>query len=457
MAGLLSTDIMNDAALLLNDFARITFTYTVQIPWLKKAIDAFSDELAVNSISFLEKRSVISPTISAGITTIPLPADALLPVHLEERAFGSSDAWIEMTEVNELNPNLTPETSFRVWAFQGTLLNSVPVIDVPNANSVREVRITYIRFLSTVGIDATTDFSTSLTFQSKRYISAKTAEYITRFVLQNEKRGNELKQESESARYRIIQIWTKKRQSQPIRKSRFSGPSLSNISSYPAISSGSGSPVTNTYGVIQSNLFKLMEGIPFATPGDTPFKLYYDSSSLKVRFQNHDSVTRRGWIFSGNAGVATEISALEIDPDGRLFQLGRATPIGEYQSPAHNAANFTSTIGTWTVVAGTTKVSYERSGNKVTFHIDISGSSVSNAASILQLNMFGLTAVSGKGDFYFPVRVSDAGGAATWGLAKISAGGSVIQFFSTVLGNGFAIAVANTTIQVGDITVEVIP
>lgn len=755
MPGLLSTSIMDDAALLLNDATRITFTYTVQTPWLKRAINELSDELAVNNIPLLEKVSIITPTIIGSTTTIPLPADALIPVMLEERAFGSSDAWIKMDEVGSINPNYTQETGFRVWAFQGSLLNSSPVIDVPNASTAREVRVTYRRFVSTVGVDSSTDFTTSLTWQCKRFVSAKIAELITRFVLKDNKRVVELKSECSVAIYRLVQIWTKKRQGRPIRKSSFTGPSNFD---YPIIGSSSGSsvpaptPATGLYdyyvrdygavgdgftddytaitatitaaratggrvifdpktyltsatievpatasnskpvwlvgygknqnlqvageagttikwigitaagivvkfiarncggisdinvdcgitagsvivadygfhfesivgcyfsdlnvfraaqygyriranaagvysctfdrlttdvsvnggmiidslnaanadcahctfnrldltyggtnygldlasvdnaffngltllaedntsghlmrlrdvngvidygaqynvfvqvdggvmsgapgptiqadanfgnilfgfgntngflasfvgahpekvilvgevtGLTQAKYLQLQDGAAFGGLTDpTRFQMYYDTSSSKVRFQNHDpGATRRGWIWSGNAGAGAEVVAFEVNPDGELFERGRAVALGNFTTRAYNAAHYTASAGTWTTVAGTTIFKYSVIANRCRFQFSVIGSSVSNAGVVLQIAL-PFTPTNDM-NMYFPLRVIDAGGGGLHGMGIIIAGSATLQLFTSWAGAGFAIAVANTQVHGG--------
>lgn len=239
---LTSGEVMDEAALLLNDAAKITFTYAVQAPWLRRAVNEYSDELAVNSIPLLRKISTTAPLLS-GNASVPLPSDALLPIMLEERAYGSSEAFSGMTQLDTIPVNQTAGNSLDFWAFEGTLFNSVPVINTPGATSSREVRITYQKFLPYSGIvDGTTDFSTSIAANSKRFLASKVAELISRFVLQNVARGNELKSESGQSLYRIIQIWTKFRQRTPIRKGRYNNPTpFDTPFNYPQISSGGGS------------------------------------------------------------------------------------------------------------------------------------------------------------------------------------------------------------------------
>src|SRR3954463_16743375 len=108
---LTAAEIMDEAALLLNDSNKVTFTYTVLAPWLKRAVNEYSDELAVNNIKLLNKASVVIPTV-AGTTTVPMPSDALLPIMLEERLAGSANSFSPMAPVDGLNTSITPEQSF---------------------------------------------------------------------------------------------------------------------------------------------------------------------------------------------------------------------------------------------------------------------------------------------------------------------------------------------------------
>jgi hypothetical protein len=221
MAGLIASEIMDDAALLMNDSARVTWTYTVQVPWLKRAINALSDELAVSGIQLTRK--VTSPVLSVatGAVTIPMPSDCIVPLNLYERLSGSSFPFIPLKELMFIPAGSSQTDSLGYWAYQGTLLNSVPVIDLLGATTNREVRVEYIRFLPYAGVVSGTDFTADIPWNAKRFLSAKTAEYITRFVLKDKVRGDELKIESGEAKYKIVQIWVKKQQGSPIRRPGF--------------------------------------------------------------------------------------------------------------------------------------------------------------------------------------------------------------------------------------------
>lgn len=222
MAGILGSDFMDEAALLLNDSAKVTWTYAIQVPWFRRALNEFIDDLVKNSITLITSRITAAPTvIAAGTTTVSLPANGMMPIKLQERLTGSSFPYVEMTPLNDLPQGVTAGDSLSVWAWQGDMLNSVPVIKFIGATTSRDILMTYYLYAAPT-VDNTTDFSTSLTFNTKRAISAKIAELINKFVLMNDKRARVLFDEYERARNDIIKIYVKIKQGNPVRKPRYS-------------------------------------------------------------------------------------------------------------------------------------------------------------------------------------------------------------------------------------------
>jgi len=326
MAGLLASEIMDEAALLLNDASKVTFTYVAQVPWLKRAINEFSDELAVNSILLLNVTNVVVNPVIGATTYIPCPADCLIPKQLEERSAGSAELWVRMDEVDAINPNLTPSTNLGIWAFQGTLLNSVPVIDVPSTNAPREVRITYERFLPYAGISSASDFSTSISFPSKRFLSSKVAEFIARFILKDKNRAGELKEESLKSLYRIVQIWTREKQSRPTRKSGYGRAPQSSNRGLTGPSSGGGGPV--------NFVIDLTGAI---------------GNLADARL---------------SANVAIKDGAGNLTIGGELFQQGFATAIGDWLAYAPILTGVT--IGNGTITGA-----YSRTGKTIHFEVQL--------------------------------------------------------------------------------------
>ena len=220
MAGLIASEIMDEAALWLNDSAKTTFSYTVQIPWMKAAINSLSEDSTKNSLK-LTKKIQASTVVNANTATITLPSDALIPVKLEERLNGSTFPFSDMHEYLELPAGIASKESLDEWAFQGTLLNSVPVIDIIAASTAREVRITYQRFIPYSGLTSSTDFTTDLGWNAKRVLSLLTAKLITMFVLKDDKRLKYLDGEYGKAIDAYVKLWVKEAQGTPIRKPKY--------------------------------------------------------------------------------------------------------------------------------------------------------------------------------------------------------------------------------------------
>lgn len=207
--GLTAGEVMDESALLLNDSAKTTFTFAVQAPWFKRAIDWFSDELAVNSIPLVEQVTTVF-TLGPSVTTVVLPADTLIPIKLQEKANFSLEEYTDIHQIDDVSA-VTPGKTHNFWAFNGAIAASVPVINVPPADNTRNIRLLYQRMLPKIaGSVGSEDYATSLTFHAKRALGAKTAEYIATFVLKDDKRAKALSGESGLAMHRLIQIWVRR-------------------------------------------------------------------------------------------------------------------------------------------------------------------------------------------------------------------------------------------------------
>lgn len=220
MAGLTANEVMDEIAVLLKDPNKVTWTYTTLPVWLKRAMNVLTDELAVNSIKLLDKSA--TSTVAAGATTLTMPADSLLPEYVEERESGSSVEFSTMTEVDSIPGGAIPLTGpLSYWAFQGTLVDSVPVLNFYGSSTAREVRINYRRFLPYSDIASGLDMATRIPWNTKRFLSSKAAEFIARFILKDQKRMDEFKEESAESRDRLIRAWVRSMQSNPVRTRRY--------------------------------------------------------------------------------------------------------------------------------------------------------------------------------------------------------------------------------------------
>lgn len=152
---------------------------------------------------------------------------------------------------------------------------------------------------------------------------------------------------------------------------------------------------------------------------------------------------------SGATPVAPGGHALYIS-DGIQWVL-QLHQQGAWITIPYSAANFTATVGTWTVVAGNQGIKYWLNGKTLLIFISVQASSVSVFTANLLLA--GFPFVFG-GDTFQPLRVAD-NGAVGLGMGQPSAGLSRLAFWTNFGGAGFSAAV-NTTGVEGRMTSEVV-
>lgn len=171
-------DVMDESASLLNDVAKKLFTYTAQLPYLKRANESLENLLIACGVS-VQRRSGVTLTVPASTTTIDLglnvnyPSDMLLPINLWEKTDAGSRFNL-MTE-QEWEPDITPTSELSLWSFRDN------TIYTPGVTTQRLVKIDYWRQLSAV----TSSGSNEEIGGSKTYLAAKTAELCARYIGQN--------------------------------------------------------------------------------------------------------------------------------------------------------------------------------------------------------------------------------------------------------------------------------
>lgn len=132
---MLISDVMQEAASLLGDYARNIWTDISIIEYVKSAHNQIQNELILNGLRPFQALSA-AIAVPAGDTTVSaLPANFFLPILLEEREPGT-DNWIPMQE-KEFEPVLKPTSSLGVWAFRGNDIKFV------GSTADREVLLKY--------------------------------------------------------------------------------------------------------------------------------------------------------------------------------------------------------------------------------------------------------------------------------------------------------------------------
>jgi hypothetical protein len=182
----------------------------------------------------------------------------------------------------------------------------------------------------------------------------------------------------------------------------------------------------------------------------------------------HVKLTAIGWNHGGagastteaNIDVFSNASASGVSVTGAvtttssITERSRATPMGEWTTPAYNAANFTASAGTWTVDSGDViSYAYTLVGKTMTVVFDIDTTDVSaTPANLLAAIPGGFIAARGTRTM---IQVINAGGTAAVGVALVQAGGTSILFASTAAGGGWTTTAGDNTYLFGQITFEI--
>jgi hypothetical protein len=178
---MLISDVMQEAASLLGDYARNIWTDVSIIEYVKSAHNQIQNELILNGLRPFQALSAVIPVPADSLKIPSLPTDFFLPILLEERTPGTEN-WIPMTE-KEFEPTLTKVSSLGVWAFRG---NEVVFI---GSTSDREVMIRYYTLSTgTVNdVNSVIDLNNAVSMYA-----ALTAYLAASFKGRNEKAANRL-------------------------------------------------------------------------------------------------------------------------------------------------------------------------------------------------------------------------------------------------------------------------
>lgn len=204
---LIVSELINQAAVYLNDPNKVIWTNTVLLPYVKAAWHDFQLELENNQVPCTRNASV-AINVTAGQTTVASPSDIISPYELWERTQGSSEKFAEMYE--KLFPFVDVETkdTFGYWAWYRNELK------VPAASVNREVKVRYLANLGNV-----TDENSSLNvINGFSFLSYKTAALAASFTGRAPETAKELEARAINALRLTVAIDVKSLQSQPVRR-----------------------------------------------------------------------------------------------------------------------------------------------------------------------------------------------------------------------------------------------
>lgn len=217
---LLAGTVMDQAAAILNDTAKNLYSYTVQLPYIKKANEDLEQTLLVYGVNIQFKKSA-AIAVAAGATTLVLPSDFLVPISLWERASGSTneDDYVEMDE-RDWEENTQAQSTLTQWSFRENGINLVP------STANREVKLYYDKMLTVVNSENSTE--DSILFKS--FLAAKTAEYCARFIGMNKVMADEIRDnECFKAEDKLVHILVGNMQGIRFRRPKFTTKNLYRI------------------------------------------------------------------------------------------------------------------------------------------------------------------------------------------------------------------------------------
>ncbi|MGH9979294.1 MAG: hypothetical protein ACRD8Z_26195, partial [Nitrososphaeraceae archaeon] len=203
--------------------ARSIYTYTVQIPYLKIALQELEEYFELNNIPSTEQLSAVIQVDSgvtaikfnaAGTATDPkLPNDLIEPQKLWERT-RDVNPFIPMTKLDALPQDMlgTEISQFQIYVWEA---NEIRLL---SANQNNDIKMEYIRnlFVLPAGKDSIINV-----INGKTFLEYRNAALCAEFVGENKTRADDLNSYAGLAIDRSTGIGTKGRQSVVMRRRPF--------------------------------------------------------------------------------------------------------------------------------------------------------------------------------------------------------------------------------------------
>ncbi len=203
----LASDVMDKAATLLNDAAKVTFGYTILLGKLQIAWEDLQNKLAEHGASIIKHKTSSAISIAAHAKDVTsYPADFLSPIDLYERAVGATDDdWTPMSEQDFL-PNRTESDQLQDWSWNGDEINFV------GCTENREIKMDYLGQIAAI----TSENSAIPVTGSLNFLAYRTAA-IQAAILKNDLAGS-LASEAGAALQTFLNTRAKQRQGLPVRR-----------------------------------------------------------------------------------------------------------------------------------------------------------------------------------------------------------------------------------------------
>jgi len=220
-ADLLSGEVMDKAASLMNDTAKTKYTYAAQVPYLNIALQELREWFELNSIPVTQETSAVIPIpqgqtkiVFNGLAPTPsLPSDLVEPGQLWERQ-QNIDPFIPMTKRDYLPHNLEGvllnQFMYYVWISQE--IRFLP------ANQANDIKIDYVKQLFS---PVTNEFGIINVINAQSFLEFRTAALLAEFIERNKPSSDAMNQYAVLAMDRVTGIGSKGKQNIMTRRRPF--------------------------------------------------------------------------------------------------------------------------------------------------------------------------------------------------------------------------------------------
>jgi hypothetical protein len=205
---MLASEVMDEAAALMNDVGKLTWNYGTLLPYLQRAYRTLELHLFLNGVRSLKEVSLVIP-VDAYAKEITLPQDFVQPIAVGERPRGAIDEYGNVTE-SDWDQGYKSD-GVQYWTFREDLLK----INAPNTD--REVLLRYRKGLAPI----TSENSNITILLSKPYLSAKTAANASAFGASNPERAGILNNEANDCLNMLINSEIRNQQGQRFRRQAY--------------------------------------------------------------------------------------------------------------------------------------------------------------------------------------------------------------------------------------------
>lgn len=213
-----SGDVMNAAAALMNDVGKSQYTFVIQLPYLKMAMQKLEQAMDIFENPYNQAIDA-AIDVAALATTLTLPGSFFLPISLMERADGSTseDDWVQMNEVSLVDASdvisTVPQECLQNWSFFNGAINFVPAATTP-----REVRLKFWRMILVTVAD---ENYTENYIGANNFLAFQTAAYLSKYIARNEGRAIDLTNDADEALEVLITLISKNKQGLRVRRKPF--------------------------------------------------------------------------------------------------------------------------------------------------------------------------------------------------------------------------------------------